>query len=139
MRATEFRLSSIKVALVISVLQDQLAKHEALMRSWAGNVLDLWKTLYGLLPESHPWFQLVNDLPLPPVVGEPNPEDMSDSTNRNANEEVNEEEEPESNVEGDEVDSALMESMLNVAINDVGNSNGQVGNGGNCGVQSYIT
>ncbi|PLW07036.1 hypothetical protein PCASD_06251 [Puccinia coronata f. sp. avenae] len=111
----------------MSVLQDQLAKHKALMQSWAGDVLDLWNTLYRSLPESHPWFQLVNNLPLPPIVGEPDPEDMSDSTNSNANKE----EEPESDVEGDEVDSALMESMLNIAINDVGNSNGQVGNGGN--------
>ncbi|PLW35882.1 hypothetical protein PCASD_12115 [Puccinia coronata f. sp. avenae] len=110
----------VRVALVVSVLQDQLAMHEALMRSWAGDVVDLWNTLYGSLPESHPWFQLVNDLPLPPIVGDPDPEDTSDSS-------INEEEELENNVEGDEdeVNSALMESMLNVAINNEVNPNGQ--------------
>jgi hypothetical protein len=110
----------IKVALVVSVLQDELATHKALMRSWAGDVVDLWKTLYESLPESHPWFQLVKNLPLPPIFGNPDPEDTSDFS-------INEEDEPENNVEGneDEVNSALMESILNVAINNKGNPNGQ--------------
>jgi hypothetical protein len=68
----------------------------------------------------------VNNLPLPPIVGDPDPEDTSNSS-------INEEDEPENGVQGneDEVDSALMESMLNVAINDEGNPNRQVGNGEN--------
>ncbi|PLW13185.1 hypothetical protein PCASD_19009 [Puccinia coronata f. sp. avenae] len=55
-----------------------------------------------------------------PIVGNPDPEDTSDSS-------INEEEEPENNVEDneDEVNSALMESLLNVAINDKVNPNGQ--------------
>ena len=62
----------------------------------------------------------MNDLPLPLIVGDPNPEDTSDSS-------INEEEELENNVEGNEdmVNSALMESLLNVAINDEVNPNGQ--------------
>ncbi|PLW27904.1 hypothetical protein PCASD_25932 [Puccinia coronata f. sp. avenae] len=110
----------IKVALVVSVLQDELATHKALMQSWAGDMFDLWNTLYESLPESHLWFQLVKNLPLPPIVGDPDPEDTSDFS-------INEEDEPENNVEGneDEVNSALMESILNVAINNTGNPNGQ--------------
>jgi hypothetical protein len=114
----------MKVALVMSVLQDQLAKHEALMRSWAGDVRDLWETLYGSIPALHPWFQLVNNLPLPPVVGNPKPEDTHNSS-------INEDEEPESDVEGEEVDPELMENLLNFAINGEGNPDGRVGNGDN--------
>ncbi|PLW23158.1 hypothetical protein PCASD_16526 [Puccinia coronata f. sp. avenae] len=93
--------------------------------SWA---VELHSSIIARIDDlkSHPWFQLVNDLPLPPIVGNPDPEDTSNSS-------INEEDEPENGVQGneDEVNSALMESMLNVAINDKGNPNRQVGNGKN--------
>ena len=95
----------MKVALVISVLQDQLAKHKNLIQCWAGDLQDLWKTLYGLIPESQPWFQLLNNLPMPPFVGNPEPEDLSNSG-------INEEEEPGSDVDGEEVDPTLMENLI---------------------------
>ncbi|PLW37595.1 hypothetical protein PCASD_09036 [Puccinia coronata f. sp. avenae] len=104
----------MKVALVISVLEDQLAKHEALMRSWAGDVHDLWTTLYGSIPELHPWFQLVDNLPLPTIVG---------------NTGIDEEEGSETDVDEDEVDPVLMQNLLNIGHNDQENPNGRVGNG----------
>jgi hypothetical protein len=56
-----------KMVLVKSILQEELSKHESLVRPWATDVIELWKTLYGPAPLNHHWSSLINSLPSPRI------------------------------------------------------------------------
>ncbi|KNE92364.1 hypothetical protein PSTG_14200 [Puccinia striiformis f. sp. tritici PST-78] len=101
-----------KLVLVQSVLQEELSKHRSLMRRWAGDVLDLWQTLYGPDSPDHLWFSLISSLPSPSVYVTETENGDSESIN------ILDEEDSSSDVDGEEINATEMMNLLNIANND---------------------
>ncbi|KAH9465086.1 hypothetical protein Pst134EA_012983 [Puccinia striiformis f. sp. tritici] len=101
-----------KLVLVQSVLQEELSKHRSLMRRWAGDVLDLWQTLYGPDSPDHLWFSLISSLPSPSVYVTKTENGDSESIN------ILDEEDSSSDVDGEEINATEMMNLLNIANND---------------------
>ncbi|KAA1119311.1 hypothetical protein PGT21_021829 [Puccinia graminis f. sp. tritici] len=53
----------VKLGLVKHLLEDELTKHNTLLRSWEMDVFDLWKEIHGATSLTEdPWFLLMNSL-----------------------------------------------------------------------------
>jgi inorganic pyrophosphatase len=53
----------VKLGLVKHLLDDELTKHNTLLRSWEMDVFDLWKEIHGVTSLTEdPWFLLMNSL-----------------------------------------------------------------------------
>ncbi|KAI9630781.1 hypothetical protein KEM48_013548 [Puccinia striiformis f. sp. tritici PST-130] len=107
-----------KLALVKSMLEEELLIHESLMRSWAGDVLELWKIVYGIAPLDHPWFRLINSLPPPRVhvVEDQQIEVRSEDIIQNLDE--GDENAGSDDVDGEEIRAEDLLNLLNIASGD---------------------
>jgi hypothetical protein len=101
-----------KMVLVKSILHEELSKHESLVRSWATDVLELWKTLYGSTPLDYRWSSLVNSLPSPRI----HPTDYEGIVvNPDAVPGIsNNDEDTSSNVDGEETTAGNFLNLLNI-------------------------
>ncbi|KAA1080869.1 hypothetical protein PGT21_050213 [Puccinia graminis f. sp. tritici] len=101
-----------KMVLVKSILNEELSKHESLVQSWATDVLELWKTLYGSTPLDYRWSSLVNSLPssrIHPTDYEGivvNPDAVPGISNND--------EDTSSNVDGEETTTGNFLNLLNI-------------------------
>ncbi|KAA1077405.1 hypothetical protein PGT21_006117 [Puccinia graminis f. sp. tritici] len=53
----------VKLGIVKHLLEDELTKHNTLLRSWEMDIFDLWKEIHGVTSLTEdPWFLLMNSL-----------------------------------------------------------------------------